>query len=236
MERDSVHELTAAYALHALDEHEEAAFEAHLAHCAECQADLAAFQETAGRLAYGAPAADPPEELRDRILDAARRERETVVPFRSRRRTTAVLGAAAAVAATVAVALGLWATSLSSSLDEERSARTSEARALAIMAQPGANQYAVAGGEGLLVVAPNGEAALVLAGLDDAPEGKTYEAWVSADGTTMEPAGTFQAGDGTTTVPLAREVPRGGLVAVTVEDEGGAEQPTGDPFLTASTT
>ena len=117
-----------------------------------------------------------------------------------------------------------------------RSARTSEARALAIMAQPGANRYAVAGGEGLLVVAPDGEAALVLADLEDAPEGKTYEAWVSADGTTMEPAGTFQAGDGTTAVALAREVPRGGLVAVTVEDEGGADQPTGDPFLTAPTT
>jgi anti-sigma factor RsiW len=236
VERDSVHELTAAYALDALDDHEASAYEDHLAHCPACQAELASFQETAGSLAYGAPAADPPDGLRDRILDAARRERETVVPLRPRRRATVAFGAAAAVAATVAIVLGVWAVSLSSTLDDERSARSADAQALAILTQPGATSHPVDGGPGTLVVAPNGDAVLVLAGLDDAPAGKTYEAWVSADGIEMFPAGTFQSGGETTAVRLARAVPPGGLVAVTVEDEGGADQPTGDPFLTASTT
>lgn len=236
MEQDSVHELTAAYALHSLDEREVAAYEAHLARCADCQAELASFQDTAGSLAYGAPAADPPEGLRERILESARRERETVVPLRPRRRANVVLGAAAAVAASAAVVLGVWAASLSSTLEDERATRAAEAQALEIMAQPGSKQYPVAGGEGLLVVAPDGEAALVLAGLDDAPDGKTYAAWFSPDGTAMIPAGTFESGGETTAVPLAGELPPGGLVAVTVEDERGADQPTTEPFLTAQTT
>lgn len=235
MERDSVHELTAAYALHALDERDVAAFEAHLAQCPDCQADLASFQATAGALAYGTPAAEPPDALRGRILGAARAERENVVPFRARRRGTAVFASAAAIAATAAVILGVWAVSLSSSLDDERSARAADAEALAILAQPGASAHAVEGGDGFLVVAPGGDAALVLSGLDDAPDGKTYEAWVSPDGKAMTAAGTFESGGETTTFALGQAVPENGLVAVTLEDEGGSEQPTGDPFLIAPT-
>ncbi len=236
MERDSVHELTAAYALHALDERDVAAYEAHLAQCPDCRAELASFQATAGSLAYGAPAAEPPDALRGRILDAAKAERETVVPFRARRRTTAVFASAAAVAAAIAIVLGVWAVSLSSSLDNERSARASDAQALAILAQPGAQAHPVEGGDGFLVVAPGGDAALVLSDLEDAPEGKTYEAWVSPDGKAMTAAGTFQSGGSTTAFRLGQAVPENGLVAVTLEDEGGSDQPTVDPFLIAPTT
>ena len=227
MERDSVHQLTAAYALHALDDREAAEFETHLARCPGCQEDLASFRDTAATLALGAPAAEPSPALRGRILEQARAERPNVVPLR-RRRAVPVLAAATAVAACAALALGLWASSLHSDLDQNR-------EALAIMSAQGATSHALSGADGSLVVTPEGKAALVVHGLPAAPEGKVYEAWVSADGKTMSPAGTFSAGDGTTVFVLDQAVPSGGLAAVTVED-GPVDQPTVAPIITAPTT
>jgi anti-sigma factor RsiW len=234
VETDSVHQLTAAYALHALDDREVAEYEAHLARCSSCQDELASLQGTAALLALGAPAAEPSPGLRGRILDQARAERPNVVPHH-RRRLAPVLGAAAAIAAGIAVVLGIWASSLSSDLDGAERALDAQRNALALATETGAKQFPLQGASGTLVVAPSGEAALVIDGLGAAPEGKVYEAWVSADGKTMTPAGTFSAGDGTTAVVLDRPVPEGGLAAVTVED-GPVDQPTGMPILTAPTT
>jgi anti-sigma-K factor RskA len=52
MERTGIHELSAAYALDALDGDERREFEEHLTHCAECREDVASFQEAASALAY----------------------------------------------------------------------------------------------------------------------------------------------------------------------------------------
>jgi anti-sigma-K factor RskA len=67
----------ASYALDALDGDERAAFESHLAGCAKCQAEVAAYREVAGALAYAAPTAgvSPPPALRDRILRDAHQVR-----------------------------------------------------------------------------------------------------------------------------------------------------------------
>ena len=62
----------AAYALDALPPEERAAFEAHLADCADCLRAVREHRETAALLARGVPAAVPPRALRDRIVDAAR--------------------------------------------------------------------------------------------------------------------------------------------------------------------
>ncbi len=233
METDSVHQLTAAYALHALDDHEVAEYEAHLARCAPCQDELASFRATAGTLALGAPGAEPSPSLRGRILEQARAERPNVVPLR-RRRIVPVLGAAAAIAACLALALGVWASSLHSDLDSTQETLEAQTRALALSTTEGAKLYPLQGANGKLIVAPSGSA-LVIDGLAAAPEGKVYEAWVSADGKTMTPAGTFTAGDGTTAVVLDKPVPAGGLAAVTAEN-GAVDQPTGTPILTAPTT
>jgi cell wall-associated NlpC family hydrolase len=78
---ESVHDLSAAYALDALDAEERAAFEAHLGGCARCQEELASFWQTAGSLAYAAAGPAPSAELRGRLLERARAER----PNRSER-------------------------------------------------------------------------------------------------------------------------------------------------------
>src|SRR6266852_7294674 len=74
-------ELTAPYALGALDLEERVGFEAHLAECATCRAEVQAFREVGGLLAHAAPGATPPPALRERMLRAARQVR----PIRARR-------------------------------------------------------------------------------------------------------------------------------------------------------
>ncbi|MCI0434012.1 MAG: anti-sigma factor [Gemmatimonadetes bacterium] len=69
----------ASYALGVLDDEERTAFEAHLAGCEACRADVRAFRETADALAWAAPARQTPAGLRDRILRDAR----SVRPIRS---------------------------------------------------------------------------------------------------------------------------------------------------------
>ncbi|MGZ4441003.1 MAG: zf-HC2 domain-containing protein, partial [Gaiellaceae bacterium] len=49
---DTTHELSAAYALDALEPEDARAFEEHLAHCERCQEEIASFSETARALAY----------------------------------------------------------------------------------------------------------------------------------------------------------------------------------------
>lgn len=67
-----VGDLAPGYALGALDADERAAFEVHLTGCAECQAEVRAYEETAALLAHAAPHVAPPPALRARILAEAR--------------------------------------------------------------------------------------------------------------------------------------------------------------------
>ena len=70
--------------------------------------------------------------------------------------------------------------------------------------------------------------------LDPAPEGRTYEAWV-IEGKTPKPAGLFEGDDRRDLVLLDRKVPANAVVAVTVEDDGGVDAPTGKPIFLAQT-
>jgi anti-sigma-K factor RskA len=223
MADEPIHDLTAAYALDALDPHDEERYEEHLATCERCREELAELRDPVATLAYGVESPAPPPELRGRILEAARSERSNVVPIR--RRWPAALAAVAAVAATVAIALGLWGSSVSDQLDRERSIS-------AILSDPGAKSIPLKGANGRVVVTDTGEAALVVSGLATAPEGKTYELWVAQNGK-MLPAGVFDAKHERDVVRLTRPVPPGSGVAVTVEDDGGTDAPTGDPIFTA---
>jgi len=225
MEANALHDLTPAYALDALDPEDARAYEAHLARCERCRDELAALTEAAGALALATEAPPPPPDLRARILQEAQRERPNVVPMRPRRLVP--LAAAAAVAACVAVALGIWAGSLSSKLDRRDAELAQQQRVAAILATPGARTISFA--RGTLVVAKNGEAALVVHNLEAAPHGKTYEAWISAGGT-PKAAGTFDGG-GVVAVPLEGSVKPGASVLVTEERSGGVDTPTQKPFL-----
>ena len=200
------HDLTAAYALDALDPDEAEAYERHLSQCEECREQLTELNETAAALAFGATAPAPPARLRSSILDAAAAERTNVVPLLRRRWVSRGLAVAAAAAACIVVGL---AVSLS------QSSRTKTVTAS-------------------VVVGPNRTATLHISGLSAAPSGKTYEAWVIPKGGAPRPAGLFPGG-GTTNVRLRGTVPRNAVVAVTRERSGGASTPTLPVLFSTST-
>jgi hypothetical protein len=166
----------------------------------------------------------PPPELRARILQEAARERPNVVPLRPR--WVKPVAAIAAVAACTAIGLGIWAATLSSRLDRSESRLARQERVAQIVGQPGSRTVSFA--RGTLVVAPNGEAALVLRNLAPAGNGRTYEAWIAAEGA-PEPAGLFEGGDAVA-IPLDRPVPKGATVMVTKEPAGGRKSPSSQPF------
>src|SRR5713226_6206732 len=67
-------ELLALHALDALDAAEARSLEAHLSLCAECRAALVEWRDATGLLAHASTPAAPSDELRARILTAARTE------------------------------------------------------------------------------------------------------------------------------------------------------------------
>ncbi len=229
MAPEALHDLTPAYALDALDEADEHAYETHLADCAQCRAELASLREAASLLAYGVDAPTPPAGLRGRIVEQARAERPNVIPLRPRfARATQV---AAAVAACAAIGFAGWNVHLQREVDRVRSAQED---AIGVIAEPGTRQILLTGDHGTLYVSPTGSAALVIARLDPAPSGKTYEAWVIENGT-PKPAGTFDAAEKPAVVSLRQPVPAGAIVAVTQERGKGGSVPRGPRVLLAQT-
>ena len=228
MNDGSLHELSAAYALDALDGEELRVFEEHLAGCERCRESVRSFRGTAAALAYDVDLLPLPEPLEHRILDAARAERPNVVSFRQRLTVpAAALGVAAAAAAVV---LGIWVARLSDSLDRERSASKAKTSLIDILSD--CSRTPTQAGSGSVCVAPTRKAVLIADELPRAGEGKTYEAWV-VTGKRAERAGLFQGGAGRHYVQLTRPVPDGATVGVTLEKAGGVDAPTTPMVLRA---
>jgi anti-sigma-K factor RskA len=227
------HDLLAAYALDALDDDERERFERHLEECDECSEQLALLREPVAALAYAAEGPAPPEALRGRIIEGARAEaRAPVIRLRRRNWPLAAAAGIAAAAACLAIGLGIWANSLSNSLDRESSTNSTYEQILRF----GAAAKPLIGADGSLLVANDGRAALVVCGLADAPSEKTYEAWVIT-GKTPQPAGLFRGGNnGCSPVVLTERVPNNATVAVTIEQAGGAALPTLPILIRTATT
>lgn len=178
------------------------------------------------------PSADEPREP-----EPERSPAETAaLAATSRRSLPLVLAALAATAAATAAGLGVWALTDADGggVDAATTARLQDQeQAIAVLSQRDSARIPVQGSNGriVLVVAPSGEAVLVIQNVRRAPKGKTYEAWVIV-GTTPSPAGLF-AGGATRVIPLTRPVPRGAIVAVTLERAGGMQSPTTKPIYTA---
>ena len=229
---DSIHTLTAAYALDALTDDERAAFVAHLAECDSCATETAQLTATASRLALltEEPA---PDRLRASVLDAVARTPQGVPPGAdappavldldarrsTRRRWVASVGGALAAAAAIATAVVL----INNDDPIEQILAASDARSI--------TGQVAGGGEATLVVSAAEDGGVItFEGLPDPGEGRSYQMWLIDGIGAPVPEDTFApAGSGSVSV-LLEDAPGVDAVALTIEPEGGSDAPTTDPI------
>ncbi|MCW4386107.1 anti-sigma factor [Salinibacterium sp. SYSU T00001] len=150
---------------------------------------------------------------------------------RSRWTRPATLLTAAAAAVLLFVGGGV-----AGSLIAQNSFRVEQATALAELQTASDAQQAVApvagGGTATLVwSAEQQRSAILIDELPELPEGSTYQLWyINAEGAI--PDATFEASeDGKTWRVLEGTMSAGDAVGVTVEPEGGSEEPTSEPIV-----
>ncbi|MER6693663.1 anti-sigma factor [Streptomyces minutiscleroticus] len=238
-----LHTLTGAYALHALDDEDRAAFEHHLRDCPSCAQEVRELAATAVRLGLAA-ATPPPPALKDEVMRriaAVRQEPPpTAAPARSAvRRAGAARLPRWALAACLAAAAALGGTTVWQ-YDRARDARAEASRAeqrtqriAEVVAAPDARTRTEALGGGaratVVVSQSRDEAVFAASGLAEPPSGKVYQLWFD-DGGTMRPAGLMDPARGSGAVLMEGRVGDAAGMGVTVEPAGGSERPTSAPL------
>ncbi|HET7350435.1 MAG TPA: anti-sigma factor [Marmoricola sp.] len=230
---ESVHALSGAYVVDALDETERETFEAHLPGCSDCQAEVASLREAASLMADDAALA-PPSRLRDNVLADIRNvrpmppENETnVVPLRRRPRRLVATAAAAAVAA--AVGIGVVAeqpwrddSTTTTLTATDRVLTAADAKRVSLDFDDGSSATVVHS-------AREGRAVLLTRDMAAPPRGKTFELWLQDDAGAMHPAGLMDT-PGDNKVLLEGDASAATGVGITVEPDGGSEEPTTEPI------
>jgi anti-sigma-K factor RskA len=229
-----IHALTGAYALDAVSGTERMDFERHLAECEACAQEVQELRETAARLAVAA-AATPPPMLKNSVMNQIRTVRQlppetTVVPMRRRSFAQRLTTVAAAVFFVAAAGLGVVVVQQNNQLDE---ANAQAAQLEQILSADDAelvtleNNGPGADGSTKVAVSRSQDKMLLLStDLASPPEGKTYQLWAVA-GSTARSMGTFKPSNGDVTLEKT-DLGDAEAVAISVEPDGGSEQPTQD--------
>lgn len=245
---ESLHALSGAYVLDALDDDERRVFEEHLPGCVDCRAEVASLREAAALMADDA-ALTPPPSLRANVLSGIANIRplppetpadapvaepappSTVVPLAPRRRHwSARVGAGiAAAAAVAAVGVGVvwqpWQqddTTTQVATAADRVLAADDARHVSIEFTDGSSATVVRS-------LSEGKAVLVTRNMAAPPPGKAFEVWLQDDKGAMLPAGLMKrAGDNK--VLLEGDAVRATGVGITVEPESGSPAPTSEPI------
>ena len=115
---DTLRELSSLYVLEALTADERVEFDAHLAACDACRAEVAALRPVAAALAYAVPQTEPPASLRERVIRAVPGGEVGASGVRIAPATTSMQPVApwllVAASLVAAVALGLYSVQLRS--------------------------------------------------------------------------------------------------------------------------
>lgn len=237
-DRERFEDLKEAYALGALPEPDRRWFESYLAAHPELSSDVDDLLAAANLLALLPGDHEPPPSLRRNLLERVEAESSGAASLPRRRRfrpdPSRWLRPLAAAAAVLAVVGGLsaWNVSLRS---ENQALRESNQALAGRMEERQTYALEGPGGEGEVIRLEGGRGVLVARGLEPAPEGRVYEAWVLRDGV-PEPAGLFNPEDGSAVTPIEASLRGADAVAVTMEPEGGSPMPTSDVLLTAKLT
>jgi anti-sigma-K factor RskA len=226
------------YVLGALPAGERIAYEAHLAACTDCRAEVEELRIAAEALPVSAPAMRPPPALKARIM--AEVEREAVLlasasgrdadraPAPPRRRSwrerfaLPSLASAAALAC-VALVIGLGAGALV--FGGGASARTIQFQRTGTTATAELDLS-------------DGDAMVVAHNLPAPAGGKVYQVWLQRPGKAPEPTSALftPRSDGSATAAVVGDLKGVQRVLVNTEPPGGSSTPTSDPVLTATLT
>ena len=235
---ESLHALSGAYVVDALDDTEREAFERHLPGCLDCQAEVASLREATSVMA-DAVALTPPDSLRSSILADIAQVRplppETtattptadVVPLhRGRKRFARAIAAAAAILVVGGGSAIAW-----QQLDQTSETQLSAADQ--VLAASDAKHYSIdfADGSTATVVrsANEGKAVLLTQKMAAPPSGKAYELWLRDETGTMKRAGMMKSA-GDHKVLLEGDASKATGVGITVEPKDGSQTPTSKPI------
>jgi hypothetical protein len=231
------------YAMGAAEEPERSEIHAHLNRkCEACMAGIRHAMEMAALLGASAPVGEPSAKLRRRILAS--------VGVEQRRFGWTPLWAAAAVLSLLAAGyLGSRGRDYSNEANRLRRelqretvevARLTEA--FAILAGSGTAEASFGNAQprpprGRVFLNPRRGVLLVASNLPPAPLGRIYEMWMLPKAGKPVPAGLFQSLEDGSAMHIrsgAVDLAATGAVAVTLEAERGADQPTTQPLIVAS--
>lgn len=217
---ESMLELVAVYALGGVEATtgECATVREHIAQCEICREEFRIARAATAALSLSASQAPPPH-LRDRILSSLP-ARETSSLTQMRRPGRASWFVPAAIAAAVALAVGLW----------WNGHRTPAQSWAAVCVPEAANCHA----SGNVTLAGTSRLHMQIAGLAPLPVNEQYQAWLIPPGGVPKPEPAFSADEGGAGSVDIDEAPvKGAIVAITVEPAGGSQKPTSKPFLIA---
>jgi anti-sigma-K factor RskA len=229
--RDDLHVLTGSYVLDAVSDAEREEFERHLEHCPTCEAEVRGLRETAARLAM-ACTVTAPARMEQRVLAATYQTRQ-LPPLPGPPRQARILHfprrlALVAAAASVAAAVGLGITQLSTQHQLDTAQADAAAIAQVVTAPDAHVETARTSAGGSVTVVTSAalrEAVVSTTGLAHLSAGRVYQVWV------MSPAGARSAGlipTGASSL-LASAVKPGDRIGITVEPAGGTKRPTTTP-------
>lgn len=223
----------AAYALNALDADEVEALEAHLRLCAECQAELRAFQQIGEGLLLAVPPHAPPPAIKRRLLRRIAGRRAAPRPaFRT------FLQMASAIALVLLFLLNLFTALQVREFQRQQQALLRQLEmqrtAAMLLSYPGTSTVLLEA-EGisgsLLFNRDRSVALLFLWGLGPLDSQHTYQVWlVDQEGQRVN-GGTFQVmGEEPYTLVMVNAAQPFGTfrgLSISVEPLGGSPQPTG---------
>ncbi len=250
---ESLHALSGAYVVDALDDEERATFERHLPGCVDCQREVASLREATALLADDA-ALSPPPEMRDSVLAGIKKIRplppETsdqpaaqksedqreeaapttakVLPMRPRRRRIATLVAAAA--AVVAIVGGGIYQPWQDDNPPGQTITAADRVMNAVDVQKVSTSFKDGSSATVYRSKSEGRAVLLTQDMAAPPAGKAYEAWLQDDTGAMIPAGLMKAQDGNNKLLLQGDALKATGVGITVEPESGSKEPTTPPI------
>lgn len=235
-----LHTLSGAYALDALSPAEVNEFRKHLDACSACQQEVRELREAAARMG-ASEAIPPPTHLKALVLAAAdrnvqlppfvtrpTREQDGESPAGSERRTSKwfplLLAAAAAAVVIAAGAIGI------EQFDQDRESNLAADVVQVFEADDASTETMRTSNGGEVSVATSPSLEKMAVDTDELPElaeGRVYQLWAVA-GQDTQSVGVLED----PSAGAAMEMPEEGIaVAITVEPQGGSQQPTTSPIL-----